>query len=211
MLDEAKLALSCSPGQVLFVEGDPCRGIYCIQSGVVALRKAGHGETNSVVALRHSGDTLGYRAFAADSPYRNSAEATTECQLCYVDRSVLKGILEANPAVANHFLCLAASETDQLETLVVTCRSLPVRARLANVLLVLKDRYASADEEGNLRFELPLSRGVLASLIGARPESLSRAINALGQDGVAQFRGREVLVSDLDDLLDEIEGVSPGG
>ena len=174
----------------------------------MALQKVVPGEGVTVVGLSHAGDTLGYRAFVTDSAHRNTAGATTECRICYIDRSSLKHVIEANPAVAHRFLVQMAGKIDEDHALLVTCRTLPVRARLANALLVLKDRYASADEDGCLTFELPLSRGLLASLVGARPESLSRAIRALEQAGVAQFRGRTVLVRDLDDLLDEIENNS---
>ena len=82
---------------------------------------------------------------------------------------------------------------------------LQVRARLAALLLALRDRHGSVDELGNLLIKLPLSRRDMASAIGTRPESLSRAIRALENDKVASFRGKNVLVQDLDDLLDEVE------
>ena len=209
-LDQAKLPFRYKPGQFLFFEGDPCRGIYCIDSGTVALRRVGPSESESVMGLCHPGDTLGYGAFLADSDHRNTAEATTECQVCYIDGSILKGVIEKNPAVAHRFLVKMAAKIDDAEAMLVSCRTLSVRARLANTLLLLKDRYASADEEGRLTFELPFSRGLLASLVGTRPESLSRAIRALDLAGVAKFQGRNVLVHDLDDLLDEIENDSNG-
>jgi len=52
---------------------------------------------------------------------------------------------------------------------------------------------------------LPLSRRDMASAIGTRPESLSRAIRALENAQVASFHGKRVVVHDLDDLLDEVE------
>lgn len=205
-LDEAKLLLSYRPGQLIFMEGDPCRGIYCIQSGTVAVRKVGPSEADSVVGLHHAGETLGYDAFVTDRPFRSTAEATTETRICYIERSTLKAVIEAHPTIAHRFLEEMVARTDDAQMMLVACRELPVRARLANSLLLLRNRYASIDEEGCLRFELPVSRGLLASLVGARPESLSRAIQALERAGVAEFRGRTVLVHDLDDLLDEIEG-----
>ncbi len=42
-------------------------------------------------------------------------------------------------------------------------------------------------------------------MIGARPESTSRAIKALQSDNVARFEGRSAIVDDLDRLLDEID------
>jgi CRP/FNR family transcriptional regulator len=204
-LDEVKLLRAYQPGQFLYIEGDPCHGIYCISSGTVALRKAGRGEGNSVVALRHPGETLGYGAFVTDRPHANTAEATSETQVCFIENSRLKSLIEANPSVAHRFVIQMVQSKERAEELLAVCRELPVRARLANTLLALKDRHASVDEQGYLRFELPLSRGHLSSLVGVRPESLSRAIHALEQDGVARFRGREVIVRDLDDLLDEVE------
>jgi len=207
-LDQTKVLLNFQPGQLVFREGDPCNGIYIIRYGTVAQLSAGPSEEDSVVGICHQEDTLGYRAFVTDSPHRYSAEATTECQVCYIDRSTLKSVIDADPAVGHRFLCEMAVKKEEIEALIVKSRTLPVRARLAQVLLVFKDRYAKADEEGRMRFELPISRGILASVVGTRPESLSRAIRALEQDGVAEFQGRSVLVDDLDDLLDEIEGRS---
>jgi CRP-like cAMP-binding protein len=45
----------------------------------------------------------------------------------------------------------------------------------------------------------------MAAVIGARPESLSRAIRALQDDGVVVFDRRRIIIEDLDNLLDEID------
>jgi hypothetical protein len=42
-------------------------------------------------------------------------------------------------------------------------------------------------------------------MLGARPESLSRAIRELSDAGVAVFEGRDVMIPDLDALIDEVE------
>ena len=203
-LDEQKKFLVYQPGQTLFSEGDPGGEIYCINSGVVALGKMGPYLEPSVVGLRRAGDTLGYRSFVTNSPHLNTAEATTECEVCYIDKSMMEGLLETDPATAHRFVRQMIGKIDEAEILFVGSRTLPVRGRLANALLVLRESHATADEAGCMTFELPFSRRLLASMVGARPESLSRAIRALEHDGIAQFVGRTVLVSDLDLLLDEV-------
>ena len=60
-------------------------------------------------------------------------------------------------------------------------------------------------DDGVLTLQLPLSRKDVAAVLGARRESIARAIRALEDDGVATFRGRAVRVPDLDTLLDEID------
>jgi CRP-like cAMP-binding protein len=197
--------LRYEPGQDLFFEGEPAGGVYCIQSGVVALGRRGANEARSVVGLRHPGDTLGYRSFVTNSPHTHSAQATTECEVCFIDRPHLERLLEANPPGTQRFIAQLVDQIDEAESLFIGSRVLSVRGRLANALLVLRDRHASAAEDGCLTFTLPFTRQLLASLIGARTESLSRAIRALEMAGVARFDGRTVVVPDLDGLLDEIE------
>jgi CRP/FNR family transcriptional regulator len=82
---------------------------------------------------------------------------------------------------------------------------LQVRARLACFLLSLRDRHGEVDDHGNLLISLPMSRREIASTIGTRPESLSRAIRNLHDTGTAKFMGKRVVVRDLDELLDEAE------
>lgn len=202
---EQRQLLRYLPGQVVFLEGQLGNGIHCIQSGVIALERAGTNGVNSIVGLRQSGDTLGYRAFVTNDPQSHSAVATTECVVCHLDRSFLKKFLGADPACAQRFIYQKFDQMDEAEMLFVKSRMLSVRGRLANVLLALKGRHATADETGCLTFELPFSRLILASLVGARPETLSRAIRALEHAEVARFNGRTVVVPDLDDLLDETE------
>jgi CRP/FNR family transcriptional regulator len=86
----------------------------------------------------------------------------------------------------------------------VRALSLPLRARAAHLLLVLKDRSATADEQGRLTIDLPLTRRDLAAMLGARPESLSRLIKAFETEGIARFGAREVVVPDLDVLMDQL-------
>jgi len=193
------------PGQVVFFEGDPGNGIYCIKSGVIALERAGIDGVNSIVGLRQLGDTLGFRAFVTNGPQPHTAIATSESELCHVDRSSFERFLEKDPSLTQRFIVQKFEKMGEAEMLFAASRMLSVRGRLANVLLALKDLHATADETGCLTFELPFSRRLLASLVGARPETLSRAIRDLEHAEVARFNGRIVLVPDLDDLLDEIE------
>ncbi|MFB3135749.1 MAG: helix-turn-helix domain-containing protein [Rhodospirillales bacterium] len=56
-----------------------------------------------------------------------------------------------------------------------------------------------------IRADRRLARQDLAAMIGIRPETMSRAIKQLEEDGVAYFSGRSVQVPDVKRLLREIE------
>ena len=75
------------------------------------------------------------------------------------------------------------------------------------MLISLRHHHGWVNENGDLIIKLPVSRKDLASAIGTRPETVSRLIEAFEGDSVAFFKGREVRIPDLDDLLDEVEAV----
>ncbi|MCB1153987.1 Crp/Fnr family transcriptional regulator [bacterium] len=205
MLDEIKICNIYKPGQVVFYQGNPCLGLYCIESGTIAIRKQDAEGESALVRLCHDGQTLGYRTFFAGGTYSASAEALTEARICFIDKAGVNRILEHNPAVGLAFLQHIARDLGESEELRLQAVTLPVRTRLANLLLALKDVFSTVDDDGNIVIELPMSRQDIADMVGARPETIARTIRSLQDDGVATFKGREVMVRDLDALLDELE------
>ena len=212
LIDRAKTCNVYEPGQVVFYEGNACLGIHCVEAGSVKLRRSGPKGDDVVVGLAGPGDTLGYLAYFGDRGYTSTAEALAPGRICFIDRAAVKALIHRNPAVGLAFLRRLSDDVDRSEEERVKALSLPLRARAAHLLLVLKDRSASADEQGRLTIELPFSRRDMAAMLGTRPESLSRLIRVFESDGIAHFGTREVMVPDLDVLLDELESAaSPAG
>ena len=204
VLETARVSNVYRAGQVLFYQGNPCLGLYCIESGEVALRKTDESGQSRIVRLAHGGLTLGYRAYFSGTPYTTSAEALVDSRVCFVSSETVTKLLEREPALGLRFLQrtaldLKASEEERLNI------SKSVRGRLAHFVLAFKDRLGTMGEDGVLSIPLPLSRQDIAARIGARPETVTRAIRALEDDRVVTFDGRTVRVPDLDRLLDELE------
>lgn len=205
LLNRSKISNTYEPGQVIFYQDNPCLGIHCIEEGTVALRKSGEGGNSIIVRLFHEGDTLGYLAYFSGSGYTATAEALTRCRVCFVDRAAVRKLVEDNPAVGLQFLKRTAENLRQAEDSRLQEATHPLRVRLAHILLVLRDRFGSVDDEGVLTIELPMSRQDLASMLGTRPETMSRTIRQLEATGAARFDKRLVRVPDLDLLLDQLE------
>lgn len=208
VLSGHKVGNTYAPGQVIFYEGNTCLGIHCIEDGSVALRKGDASGEAVVVGLRGSGDTLGYLAYFSGRGYSSTAVALTQSRICFIDRAVVRSLLQRNPSLGLGFLKKMAGQVADAERDHVRAMTLPLRARVAHLLLVLKDRSASVDDSGAIVIDLPLPRRDLAAMVGARPESLSRVLRDLEEEGVARFAPRQAVVPDLDALLDEVEPVS---
>lgn len=211
LLNQAKVANVYEPGQVVFYQGNPCLGIHCLESGTIAMRKTDRAGNSTIARLFHEGETFGYLAYFANRGYTASAEALTRCRVCFIDKAVVRVLLERQPTIGHRFLGRIADNLHQAEDAKVDALTLPLRAQLAHLLLTFKDRYATVADDGAMTIDLPLSRRDIAAMLSARPESLSRAIRQLSDAGVAVFDGRTVTVPDLDDLIDELEPAESNG
>ncbi len=205
ILNQAKITNVYEPGQVVFYQGNPCLGIHCLESGLCGLRKTDDRGNTWIARLFHGGETMGYLAYFAERGYTGTAEALAPTRICFVDRATVRLLLERNPLLGHKFLVRIAENLAQAEDGRMAAATLPLRAQVAHLLLVFKERFGTVAEDGTLHIELPVPRRDLAAMLGARPESLSRALRQLEDDGVARFDGRRVAVADLDALIDELE------
>ena len=204
-LNDRKIASVFEPGQFIFRQGEPCNGIFSIVSGAVAIRKTdAHGHA-VLVRMRHEGETMGYRDFFSGEVFTTSAEALQRTQVCFIEKRSVRSLLDRNPTLGLNFLQRLADDLQVAEESLLMSAALTTRARMAHLLLALKDRYATAQDDGTLTMRLPLSRQDIADILGSRAETVARIIHALEVDGVARFSGRNVVIPDLDPLLDEIE------
>ncbi len=204
-LNDAKSTSSYQTGQLVFNQGDPIDGVYCIVSGLVAIRKADEHGNSALVRLRNPGETIGYRDFFSGDTHTTSAEILEPTQLCYVDRRAVRSLLDRNPGLGLSFLKHLSEDLGRAEDTILQSAALTTRTRFAHLLLTLKDRYATVEDDGTMKMRLPLSRQDIADILGTRPETIARVIHVMEKDGVATFSGRTVVIPDLDPLLDEIE------
>lgn len=205
VLDSNKVTARYEPGQALYRQGDPCAGVYIVEEGTVAERRDDAQGNSAVIRLRHAGDTLGYRDYFTGESCSNSAIAVASCSICFIPRQSVRALLERNPSLGLRFLRRLSDDLTSAEDTILRNTALPMRKRLVHLLLTLKEHYGEVAEDGVLRLELPLARQEIASILGSRPETITRTIHALEEDGVAVFSGRAVIIADLDKLLDELE------
>ena len=203
LINRAKVSRRYAPGEIIYNQGDECAGIFCIESGLVGIRRLDENGNSTLLRLASPGETVGYESFLTRTLYGNGAEALMASNICFVDRAVIRGLLQKNPEVCLSFLDhslhdLAAIEDRYIES--VTSRA---KRRLLHLLLTLNDRFGMETDGGGCLIELPMSRQDLAGLIGTAPETMSRTIHRIQTEGLAQFDGRTVRIFDIEAIHSE--------
>ncbi|MCG8509742.1 MAG: Crp/Fnr family transcriptional regulator [Rhodospirillales bacterium] len=193
-------------GQCIFGQGDICRGLYLVEHGLVAVRKVDEDGLSAIVRLAHQGDTLGYRPLLAKENHRATAEVIQDAKICFVDAATMHRLLFSNPRLGMRFLENTARAFGDAEDRLFQVAALSLRTRIIHILVLLRQQYGRVGKDGTLLLELPMSRRDLAEMIGARPESVSRTLREIKNDGLIRISGRKVGIDQFDRLVDELHG-----
>lgn len=200
-LDRHKLNRLYSAGQNIFFQGDPCQGLFCIESGTAAIKKTDDQGNEILLRLSTGGDTLGYRTYFAGGHYGASAIALEDCRVCIIPKVSVDALLSRNPALALRFAQRLASDLESAEEHKLQA-SLSVRVRISHLLLALKERFGVRAADGSWFFTVPLSRQDMAAMVGTRPETVIRTLSELEADGLVSINRRQITIPALDPLID---------
>lgn len=203
-IDHEKISRSYQAGEMVFHQGASCKGIYCIQSGLIGLRRVDEDGNSALLRLCNSGETLGYRALLSNHDHLNTAEILAPGVVCLVPRSVVSKLLRLNPRLGESFLQHCIGDITGTESAYARSLTLKMKSRLLHVLMFFYERVGYRDELDDFVIELPIQRQQLADMLGSTPESVSRMIRKLESDGLLRFNQRRVSFSSMDAIFQEI-------
>lgn len=182
-------------GAALATEGEGADTFGVLVTGrarVFHLQADGRSITYETV---DSGGALAAIAALAGSRYPANIDAATPVTVAWLPREALFELMAAEPAVSRAMIADLAGRLVNLTSVVQTL-ALDVPARLARYLFQRSLAVGEATAEG-LRVSLGMPKSDLAASLGTVPETLSRALGRLRDDGILEVRGNDVLVLDV--------------
>jgi len=189
---------------VVFHQGDACKGVYIVRDGLTAVRKTSANGESTLLRLENAGDLMGYRPFLASEPHQATAEVIQPGNICFVRTPLLRDLLLKRPAFGVALLKRVSRDLGEAEQRFQNAVTMSLRERLAHWLLLMKGPYGTETADGKTMLELPISRRDMAEMLGVRSESLSRTIHQMSEDGVLRFSGHRAWINDPDELINEL-------
>lgn len=203
LLDRA-VALRYTPGQSIFVEGDPCEGLYVIESGRVKIFRVSPNGREQILTIEDAGASIAELPVFDGGDYPASAEALTESTLLHIRKKDFQELCLAHPEVALKVVKVVGLRLRIMVNLINELSFASVRHRLAALLLRLAEDTGKTTERGTV-FVLPSTNQELAAQIGTVRELVSRNLGRLQSLGIIRLKGRSVTVRDLKALQAEVE------
>jgi CRP/FNR family transcriptional regulator len=109
------------------------------------------------------------------------------------------GILQKDGVLSMEIMKLLSDDLRKAETSITHLAQKPVRERLAEALLFIKETYGF--EEDNITINLKLSREELANLVGTATETVIRLLSEFKSDNMIALEGKKIKIIDLDELV----------
>lgn len=201
--EQLEVAMVATPTQVerdeqIYAAGSTTAQLMVVHTGQVKISRLSADGHEQIVRVLGPGDFVGESAFLTGARPDHFAVALQEGSMCVFRHADLGRLMQEHPSVGMRMLQTVSRRLDQTEHRLAAAVSVDVSARLADYLLGLPARHVGGRQE----VRLPLAKKDIASLLDTTPESLSRQLRRLGDAGVIESKGRRVVLSDVDALME---------
>lgn len=190
-------------GEMLFAAGDNEAACATLVSGALKVSSIDRDGTEQILSLVHPAGFIGelFTPFA-----HHDVVALTESKLCTFARRDIERAIDDYPALARALLRRSQEDLLATRNLLELTAHASAEARLAALLHDFA--VAASDSSCHLanEFELPLTRGEIANMLGLTIETVSRKFGELEEMGAIARKGKRGIELIDPALLHELSG-----
>ena len=203
-LAQRAVARRFSAGESVFSEGDPCAGMYVVESGQVRIFKTSATGREQVLSIETQGGSIAELPVFDGGNYPASVSTIEDSTLLFIGKSDIHALCVVHPQVALKLLRVIGNRLRKLIGIIEELSFTTVRNRLAAFLVRLA-RHEGTKIDGGIAITMPGSNQELAAQIGTVRELVSRNLSRFQAERFIQMDGRRVLIPDLKRLEAELE------
>lgn len=181
-------------GTVLFRQDNESDSVLLVEHGLLRVSVVSQDGTDSVLALRGSGELVG--EFGAITARRRSATvvALTDSTVVVIASARFRSLLRQFSGLACDVLSLLVTRVDESDRRRLEVGTCTVSQRLARFLGELAATHGTERADGGVEIAAQLTQEELGSAIGATRESVSRALAELRDDGLLSTARRRITI-----------------
>lgn len=192
-VEQAAMRRVYDPEQVILIEGEPCAGLYIVESGWLKAVKIGMEGREQVLQTLGPGEAFNAISVFTDAPNQATVAALEASVVWMVRREALLKLLDDHPALARQVVKDFAGRVMHLIRMVEDLALRSVEARLARLLL----EQAEGESVQRRRWA---TQAEMASRLGTVPDVVNRALRKLAEGGMIQVERHQIQILDKEGL-----------
>jgi CRP/FNR family transcriptional regulator len=188
----------------VFREGERADGFYVVGKGRVKIFKLSENGKEQVLHLIGPGQSFAEATIFEGGTFPAHAEALEGCDVVFLPKRPFTDLLERNPRIA---LRMMASLSRWLKRMTDLVESISLRDVEARLVRYLSDELAVGGTpiRDGAALDLNVSKSVLASRLGTVPETFSRTLKKLQEEGKIRVKGKQIRILKADSLFSILE------
>jgi len=190
IIQNSETAFSVNKGGKIFAEGDPVKGVYFIDSGIVKVVSGHTKKIERILRLAGNGELLGHRGFSV-SNYPVSAIALTNTKITFVPRDIFRTLIKTNSTLSLYLIDFLSNELRESEERTESLMHSEIKDRIVVILLKLADLFGYDKQEPQKLF-YSLSRTDLANMAGTTYETVIRILASLQKQKYIKLTGKSI-------------------
>ena len=192
-----------SSGEMVFSEGEPCAGLFVVESGSVRIFKSSAAGREQVLSVEGPGGSIAELPVFDGGNYPASVIAIEDTVLLFVSRQDFQALCLAHPQVALKVLKVVGGRLRRLVGIIEELSFTTVRHRLSAYLLRMAKKEGRKVAQG-VEITLPTNNQELAAQIGTVRELVSRNLSRLQAEGLISIDGRTLVLRDTKALESDL-------
>lgn len=187
---------SYKKGEVIYSAGEESSSLYIVNKGKIKIYRLSETGKELLLRILEPGDFTGELALFKETTHEAYAEAMMDTEVCMINRMDLQQFLIKYPSISLKILSEFSNRLEISEKQTTRFATERVETRIALFLA------ECVEAENSLEFILPMSKKDLASYLGTTPETVSRRLADIEEQGIIkQKTHKKIEVLDLDQLL----------
>lgn len=182
-------------GEVIYEEGARFSNLFTVASGALKSVVRLDDSANRIANLSFRGDLTGF-AGVYSGAYTETQIALDNCIVCVIPYQHLVEYIQHDRMIGRQFHRLVSRVMTQRQLAMIYTVSGSAELRVSGFLLWFSERLAERRQQPT-EFSLPVSRIDLATFIGLRVETVSRAFTRLRELCLIETNGRKIRITDL--------------
>ncbi len=188
-LGRAVIERTYEKDEVIFLEGEPCQGLYIVREGSVKIYKLSPEGREQILSYIKPIDSFNEVAVFDGGPNPANVSAAEPTTLWVVPRAAIVELIQRNPQVALAVIQNLGARLRHLVGLVEDLSLRQVSARLAKLLL----ETATSEERA-------LTQQEMAARLGTVREMIGRSLKQLEARGLIETERGKIVILDREEL-----------
>ncbi|MFQ5456512.1 MAG: Crp/Fnr family transcriptional regulator [Nitrospirota bacterium] len=185
--------------QVIYLPSDPDNTIFMIKTGKVKLYVISEDGKKFTFAILEPGEIFGELALIDDTHRDTVAEAYEDTYICVMNKTDFTNLIKKNPDMALKVTKLIGFRLKVIENNIQNLIFKNSKAKLAELILRLKDRFGINDQRGTF-INLKITHQELADLTGLTRETVTYTLNDFKNTDMIEIIDKRIIVKKESEL-----------